>query len=71
MPKLGELSVEELVDGAEKDAAYLGQRLEQLAAQRAADPDDIKEVITRALITNIRSRLIVATSRLREQHKTS
>lgn len=71
MATLGELSVEELVDGAEQTAAYLAERLEHLAAQRGANPEDIEEVITRALVTNMRTYLIVAMSRLREQRKAS
>lgn len=69
MPKLGELSVEQLIDGAETDMAYLVERLEKLARERGADPNDIEEVITGATMAQIRSQLIVAQSRLREQHK--
>nr|WTB35243.1 hypothetical protein OG781_42440 [Streptomyces sp. NBC_00830] len=67
MTKLGELGVEQLLDGADKDAAYLVERLEKLARERGADPDDIEEVVTRATTAHIRSQLIVAQLRLREQ----
>ena len=70
MAKLGELSVDQLLDGAERDMAYLVGRLNKLARERGADPNDIEEVITRATTTQIRSQLIVARIRLREQHQT-
>lgn len=70
MPKLGELTLEELLDGADRDAAYLAERLETQRAARGTDPTDIEEVITSAVITNIRSQLIVATARLRAQRQT-
>jgi hypothetical protein len=69
MAKLGELSVEQLLDGAERDMAYLVERLEKLARERGADPDEIEEVITSATVANVRSQLIVAQGRLREQHQ--
>ncbi|WP_127359890.1 hypothetical protein [Actinacidiphila soli] len=69
MAKLGELSIEQLLDGADKDTAYLVEHLDKLAQARGTNPDDIEEVITRAYTTQIRSQLIVAQSRLREQHQ--
>jgi hypothetical protein len=69
MAKLGELSVEPLLDGADKDTAYLVEHLDKQAQARGTDPDDIEEVVTRAYTTQIRSQLIVAQSRLREQRK--
>jgi hypothetical protein len=69
MPKLGELTVEELIYGAHRDAAYLAERLNKQARERGADPDDIEEVITTATIASIRSHLIVAQGRIREQRQ--
>ncbi|MGI5138120.1 hypothetical protein [Streptomyces sp. CA-106110] len=69
MPKLGELTVEELINGADREAAYLAERLNKQARERGANPDDIEEVITSATIASVRSHLIVAQGRIREQHQ--
>ncbi|MFE2586009.1 hypothetical protein [Streptomyces sp. NPDC059378] len=69
MPKLGELTIEEPIHGADRDAAYLAELLEKLAREPVTDPDDIQAVITRATITQRRSQLIVAQGKLREDRR--
>ncbi|MEU7384863.1 hypothetical protein AB0A91_33850 [Streptomyces sp. NPDC042207] len=42
MVKLGGLTVEELADGAVRDATYLAERLEKLARERGADRNHMR-----------------------------
>ncbi|MFF3493775.1 hypothetical protein ACFYWS_20750 [Streptomyces sp. NPDC002795] len=63
MPRLGGLTIDQLLDEADKDTAYLANRLTTQARDRGVDPDDIEEVITRALTTSIRSHVLVARNR--------
>ncbi|MEU4095540.1 hypothetical protein [Streptomyces sp. NPDC026673] len=69
MPRLGELNVEQLLDGADRDMAYLVERLDKLARERGDDPEHIEEIITRATTTQVRSQLIVAQGKWREERK--
>ncbi|MEU6325012.1 hypothetical protein [Streptomyces sp. NPDC047009] len=69
MPRLGDLTVEQLLDGADRDMSYLVERLERLARERGADSDDIEEVVTRATTTSVRSQLIVAQAKWREERQ--
>ncbi|MFE4424382.1 hypothetical protein [Streptomyces sp. NPDC056817] len=69
MPRLGDLTVEQLLDGADREMAYLVERLDKLARERGADPEHIEEVITSATTANVRSHLIVAQLKLREERQ--